>query len=746
MLQQFDDWVGVELSGGRYAVSAKLGEGGMGFVYLAHDRNLDTEVVIKVPRRSMLDNAEFAQRFAREIRSLVRLSHPHIVKVIDVGLDGDLPFAVMEYLGGGSLEERRPTTADGSLLRLKVDDTLLWLPDIASSLDFIHDQGYIHRDIKPANILFDVHGNVFLSDFGVAKVVADAAKTTRDRTLTETGMVLGTPEYMAPELIMGEPYDARVDQYALAVMIHELLSDTTPFHGATPAAVMVQQTTRQPPALHTIDPSISVELSEVILKALNKTPEHRYGTCGDFVRAIVHAGQDAKMSAAAATTVGPPALPKTRSGREEDIDPAGTGEARNEKDAAQVRGTETVRQVPHESNEHEGLNSGAASESLLARHGAELASAISQRIGATNIKTVTLLVGLALVLSTLGVSWLAAIVAVSLAAPLVLTNPPSVLTWKLPAVAGVALFLGKWLLPGMSTGVRLSNFGYHLTTQLIQIGMLLTAAISLCFAARAAQLPRNKWKQVSLIAASCLLLAGASCIVLIKPAFWQFIALPYLAQGLVLISVGLTVGLVRGRPQATLWKFRFVTVLAAGSSISMAVAAFIAKEYFENTVGVSIVTQLVAGACLITSLPLAVLIAGHIPMASEQVNIDGRDLCLLILAPILALVIGLFPADGETWRIPAVVTRSLVGGALLVGVAWLSAKLFERKPQEPKWKVLAGLWAGAFVISQLVGLWSKSLNSMNYLDSYRDTPTESTPSEDPRYYYEQYRSRLEQPS
>ena len=156
---QTTTWIGRELASGRYRVDSLLGEGGMGAVFRAWDKNLSTEVVIKVPHASMLQDAEFAARFAREIRSLVKLSHPHIVKISDVGEQDGLPFAVMQFLPGGSLEDRQKIGPNGEVRALPPDSLKTWLPSIAETLDFVHSQGYIHRDIKPANILFDAHGH-----------------------------------------------------------------------------------------------------------------------------------------------------------------------------------------------------------------------------------------------------------------------------------------------------------------------------------------------------------------------------------------------------------------------------------------------------------------------------------------------------------------------------------------------------------------------------------------------------------
>ena len=287
-----NDWVGQTLSGGRYRVDAKLGEGGMGFVYKVWDRNLDTDVVVKAPRKSMLDDPEFASRFALEIRSLVKLSHPNIVKVSDVGEHEGLPFAVMQYLSGGTLDERLDYGRDGRPLPAPPSTVSGWLPGMAAALDFIHGKGYIHRDVKPANILFDSHGHPYLSDFGVAKVLSDVEAVTSKKGhsgLTGAGIVLGTPDYMAPELIMGNSFDGKVDQYALAATAYEILCGRKPFKGDTATAVLVRQTTQAPPPMAELPAAAAEAISRVILKALAKKPGDRFGTCVEFANALLPA-------------------------------------------------------------------------------------------------------------------------------------------------------------------------------------------------------------------------------------------------------------------------------------------------------------------------------------------------------------------------------------------------------------------------------------------------------------------------
>jgi tetratricopeptide (TPR) repeat protein/serine/threonine protein kinase len=278
-------WVGQTLAG-RYRVTSRLGEGGMATIYLARDQHLGCDVVLKVPHAVLLVDPQFARRFAHEVRSLVQLAHPHIIRVMDVGEHQGVPFAVMQYLSGGSLEDRRRTNRAGRVLPGAPEELPSWLEPIAAALDFIHQQQYIHRDVKPGNILFDAQGNAYLSDFGVAKVMASGAAAKRTAALTGSGIVLGTPEYMAPELIMGEPCDGRIDQYALAVTVHELLNGSLPFTGPTAATIFVKQTTEAPPPLHELRPTVPEGLSQAVLKALSKNPDQRYPDCAAFARAV----------------------------------------------------------------------------------------------------------------------------------------------------------------------------------------------------------------------------------------------------------------------------------------------------------------------------------------------------------------------------------------------------------------------------------------------------------------------------
>lgn len=278
-----DNWIGASLSRGRYTVRQKLGEGGMGLVYLAWDNNLGQEVVIKVPRLQQHDGPAFAQRFNSEIRSLVQLSHPHVVKVLDVGEAGGHPFAVIQYLAGGSLESKRVRQPNGAPKPISPKSLALWLPKIADALDFVHSQGYVHRDVKPANILFDRYGNPFLSDFGVARVLN---ATEAHQSQATGGLILGTPEFMAPELVLGLAVDGRVDQYALAITVYELVTGRLPFDGPTPAAIFLAQTTRAPQNPRELNRDLTEGFSQALLRALAKMPSDRFAKCAGMADAL----------------------------------------------------------------------------------------------------------------------------------------------------------------------------------------------------------------------------------------------------------------------------------------------------------------------------------------------------------------------------------------------------------------------------------------------------------------------------
>jgi serine/threonine protein kinase len=178
------------------------------------------------------------------VRSLVRLAHAHIVRVLDVGEHEGLPFPVMQFLAGGFLRERTARLAPGGPAAAQAD-LASWLPGVANALDYIHSQGYVHRDVKPDNILFGGIGHVCLGDFGIVKALAGAEEARTTAFRTTAGLVIGTPQYVAPELMVGGAASGAADQYALGVTACEAVCGRLPFDGATAVALAVQHATRR---------------------------------------------------------------------------------------------------------------------------------------------------------------------------------------------------------------------------------------------------------------------------------------------------------------------------------------------------------------------------------------------------------------------------------------------------------------------------------------------------------------------
>jgi formylglycine-generating enzyme required for sulfatase activity/serine/threonine protein kinase len=287
----FDPWL-TRVLGGRYSLVAAIGRGGMGVVYRAWDRIENRYAVVKMPRAELLSQGQFRERFAHELEVVRGLWHAAIVPVVDIGeepLEGTasgfgMPYAVMPYLAGGSLS-RRQRKRDGTAVPDAPESLWMWLPQIAEALDYVHSEGLVHRDVKPDNILFDGLGDPHLGDFGIAKVVLQAEAETRG--LTKTGMSIGTPEYMAPELVAGATPDGRADQYALAVTVFEMLAGRKPFVANNPAAVLVQQATVPAPRLDSIRRGLPPSLVDAIDRALEKKPESRFSSCEGFVHALL---------------------------------------------------------------------------------------------------------------------------------------------------------------------------------------------------------------------------------------------------------------------------------------------------------------------------------------------------------------------------------------------------------------------------------------------------------------------------
>ncbi len=278
-------WHGVQMVGGRYRNLVAMGDGGMAHVYRAYDVNLQTAVVIKSPRRTHFESPQQIARFEEEVKALINLSFPHIVPIIDVGRHDGMPFVVMRFLSGGSLFSHIKRDADQNLLPMPSGSLKYWLPSIAKALDFVHGQHYLHRDVKPSNILFDQHRQAYLSDFGVIKVLNGA--TTQASRQTAAGFVLGTVEYLAPELLSESKCDGRADQYALAVTLYEVLAGRLPFAADTLTAWVAAHLNDAPVPLHLVAHDLPAALCAAVMRGLSKNPQDRFPNCAELARAVL---------------------------------------------------------------------------------------------------------------------------------------------------------------------------------------------------------------------------------------------------------------------------------------------------------------------------------------------------------------------------------------------------------------------------------------------------------------------------
>jgi hypothetical protein len=260
----------------RYVIEREIGAGGMAVVYLARDRKLDRDVALKVLRPE-LGAVLGAERFLAEIRISARLDHPHILKLLDSGEAGGLLYCVLPYVRGESLRHKLDREH-----RLGIDEALRITRQIAGALDYAHRQGLVHRDLKPENILLQ-EGEALLADFGIALAVKEAG----GNRLTQTGLSLGTPQYMSPEQATGDRgIDARSDVYSLAAVLYEMLAGEPPVTGASVQSIIAKLMTETPTRLRVLRDSVSPQLDAAVAKALSKTPADRFATAGELVHAI----------------------------------------------------------------------------------------------------------------------------------------------------------------------------------------------------------------------------------------------------------------------------------------------------------------------------------------------------------------------------------------------------------------------------------------------------------------------------
>jgi serine/threonine protein kinase len=258
-----------------------LGQGGMGAVYLAQQARPARKVAVKILRPHLSQQSqvyqEFLVRFRREADIIANLEHVNIMPIYEYGEQDGLAYLVMPYLTGGSL---RDLLAKQGPLSLTAAAT--YIDQAAAALDYAHRQNIIHRDLKPANFLLHADGRLVLTDFGIARIMEEFP----ENAVTHTGALLGTPDYMAPEMVQGEAIDYRADIYELGVVLFQMLSARVPFTGPTPYATLIRHMQEPLPLLHELKPEIPASVDIVIQKATAKQREDRYTTARAMAQAL----------------------------------------------------------------------------------------------------------------------------------------------------------------------------------------------------------------------------------------------------------------------------------------------------------------------------------------------------------------------------------------------------------------------------------------------------------------------------
>jgi len=267
--------------GGSYTIERELTGGGMALVFVGEDHDLGRKVVIKILPPELAASVS-AERFRREILTVARLQHPHIVPILKAGDVDGLPYFVMPYVDGESIDIR--LRRDG---RFSVRETIGIMKDAARALAFAHERGVVHRDIKPGNILLAA-GSATVTDFGVAKALSSARRSgEKGNGLTNTGMSLGTVLYMAPEQAAGDPeIDGRADIYSLGVTAYEMLAGVAPFANLNPREMLTARLTLPPPPLSTIRKDVPIVFEKLIAKCLAIDPADRPQSAAALVEAL----------------------------------------------------------------------------------------------------------------------------------------------------------------------------------------------------------------------------------------------------------------------------------------------------------------------------------------------------------------------------------------------------------------------------------------------------------------------------
>jgi serine/threonine-protein kinase len=285
---------------GRYDIIELVGRGGMGVLYRARDPVLERDVALKMMLVDFSTDPTARDRFQREAKAVARLQHRNVVTIHELGEADGTPYIVMEFLSGRDLDHVLKSETP-----LALADKLDIAIQLCDGLGYAHEQGIVHRDIKPGNVRVLEDGTVKILDFGIAKFAAMSSAT-------QTGTIMGTASYMAPEQIMGQPVDGRADLFSTGVLLHELLSGQKPFSGDSPTAVVYQIMHVEPPAVRAALPDLPEALEEIVARALKKNPDERYSRASEMSSDLqmvkmmldlpLNAGEPAASTAAANAT------------------------------------------------------------------------------------------------------------------------------------------------------------------------------------------------------------------------------------------------------------------------------------------------------------------------------------------------------------------------------------------------------------------------------------------------------------
>jgi serine/threonine-protein kinase len=303
---------GTEIAGCR--IEAVTGRGGMGVIYRATDLRLDRPVALKLIAGDRARDESFRVRFERESRLTAAIEHPNVIPVYGAGEEDGQLYLVMRWVAGTDLRDLL-----GREGRLAPSRAASIVAQVAAGLDAAHAAGLVHRDVKPANVLLAASGHVYLSDFGITRLVDGETR------VTDSGEWVGTVDFMAPEHLEGRPTDARSDVYALGCVLYTALTGTPPFRRETVAQTIAAHLRDRPPRVSQAAPGIPAELDRVVWRALAKAPEDRYPSAGDLGRAALAAARGEAITEAERSVARGPAAPAETATR--GLEPAVTGPA-----------------------------------------------------------------------------------------------------------------------------------------------------------------------------------------------------------------------------------------------------------------------------------------------------------------------------------------------------------------------------------------------------------------------------------